>query len=98
MFAGKTPSEPTALDEAIASALKDLSTFTADAEEYATIVDQLTKLHALKEEPNKFHWKNIDPNTLVLAGANVFGILAIVEFERVGVITSKALGFIGKLK
>lgn len=42
--------------------------------------------------------KPIDRNTLVLAGANLLGIVLIVGHERANVVTSKAIGFIKTLR
>ena len=43
------PKEPTGLDNAIAEVLRDMKGFTSDADEYAAMVEQLVKLHAMKE-------------------------------------------------
>jgi ElaB/YqjD/DUF883 family membrane-anchored ribosome-binding protein len=42
-------------------------------------------------------WKPT-PDAVVGAAASVFGILMVLHYEKVGVVTSKALGFIGKMK
>lgn len=45
--------EDSALDEAIASALTDLKSFSADEEGYQKAVDQLSKLYKLKHDNAK---------------------------------------------
>lgn len=42
--------------------------------------------------------KPVDKNTLILAGANLLGIVAIVGHERAHVVTSKAIGFLKTLR
>lgn len=42
-------------------------------------------------------WKP-SPDAIVGAAASVLGILCVLHYEKVGVITSKALGFIGKMR
>lgn len=61
-------------------------------EEYEKILTALERLNKLKE--NKF--KGIDPNTMLLVGGNILGIIIILGYEKTGVIASKAMGFIGK--
>lgn len=38
------------------------------------------------------------PDALVGAAASILGVVAILHFEKLGVITSKALSFVGKMK
>jgi hypothetical protein len=97
MFTEKPNTQATQLDELIDSALKDLSTLTADAEQYATVMEQLEKLYALRNQ-HKPWFKRVDPNVTASAMAQVAGIAMIVEFERVGILTSKAMSLLQKLK
>lgn len=97
MFTKKTDPKSDLLQEAIDSALNDLKGYHANDDEHATVVDQLVKLKSLQDE-QKLHWKNIDPNTLVVTGVNLLGIVAILKHEKFEVITTKALGFVMKSK
>lgn len=36
----------------------------------------------------------LSPDTILVVAANLIGILAIINYERVGVVTSKALSFV----
>lgn len=83
------------IDLAITQALSDLQSFSVDSVEYAKGVGQIKELYKLKENNSK---KSVSPDVLVNAGANLIGILAILQYERVHVITSKALSFVMKLK
>jgi hypothetical protein len=42
-------------------------------------------------------WKP-SPDAIVGAAASVVGIVLVLHYEKLGVVTSKALGFLGKLK
>jgi len=96
MFVNKTSRETTQLDETIDDLFKELAGFSADEEGYAKASDQLVKLIKLKKEIEP-SWR-VSPDTLALIGANLLGILLILNFERAGVVASKALSFVGKLR
>lgn len=87
----RTPSEPTGIDLAIDHVLSEMAGPSTDSEEYAQMVDQLVKLHELKTTEGR---PRISPDTLATISANLLGILMIVGYERVHVMTSKALGFV----
>ena len=90
-FKKYAPTNPQ-LDYDIAQAHLSLAVNASHTKEYASTVDQLTKLYALKETPCR-----LSPDTLATIAANLLGIALIVGYERANVMTSKATGFIGKL-
>jgi hypothetical protein len=59
------------------------------------------KLKLLKERYDvifdllKTDWK-VSPDTLVIVGANLLGIILILKFEQLDIITTKALSFVMK--
>ena len=92
MFA-KNPVE-TALDKEIISALKELENHESTSEEYGLIIDRMSKLQKLKSEGGL---KPPSMDTVLVVGANIFGILWLTRFEKEHVIPSKAaLGFVMK--
>lgn len=95
MFNLKTSQPPSALDKAIASIHDQLDSYDADSREYAAMVDQLEKLYKMKAS-NKAN--TISADTLAIIGGNLAGILLILNFERMGVVASKALGLVIKTK
>jgi hypothetical protein len=95
MFAKKQPANPK-LDEAIDSVHTDMNSITSDSEEYAAMADQLVKLLKLKNEIESS--ASVSADTKALIAANLAGILLILNFERAGVVASKALGFVQKLR
>ncbi len=87
---------PTPLEEAIVSAHDDLKSYDADSKEYDTILKQIVVLNGLLPT-SKEKRKPIDPNTLILGGVNLLGIVAILKFEQAAPLVSKALGFVKKI-
>lgn len=95
MFLKKTK-EPTPLDIAIEDVFSTLRGLDESEDEYAKAVDQLVKLMKLKKEIEP-SWQP-SPDALLAALANVTGILLILNHERLHVIATRAIGFIGKLR
>jgi len=85
-----------ALQYAINNLYSELAGHMAETEEYDRITDQIVKLQKLQKETTH-SWKPT-PDAIVGAAGSVLGIVLILHFEKVGVITSKALGFVGKMK
>jgi hypothetical protein len=81
------------LEAAISDAFTALTDVDKNTPEYASMVDQLTKLYALKESNSK---RRVSPDTLAIVAGNIIGILMIVGHERANVVTSKALSFVMK--
>lgn len=94
MFTKKTDDHPE-LTNAINAALAELQHHEPNSAPYAAIVEQIEKLHALKPETSG---KPVSHDTLFTVAGNLAGILMILNFERVHVIASKALGFVIKTK
>lgn len=88
----KTPSK---LEAPIDKVLAELDMYSPVDPEFATALERLERLMALQQEDNKSNWrKRIDPNTVLSVAGSLLGILAIVEFERTNVATSKALNMV----
>jgi hypothetical protein len=96
MFKKQTPATLERLDKAIEDIFIDMGGFTSETEEYADMLKKLERLYKLKEQdtPQPF----ISPEVALTVAANLFGILAILHYEKVNVVTSKALSFVMKLK
>jgi len=87
--------EPTTLDIVIERLTSEMHDTDQSSKEYAQLADQLVKLYKLKETDSKMR---VSPDTLAIIGANLLGILIIVGHERAHIITTKAIGFVSKLK
>lgn len=99
MFNEKPVANKDGVAEAITSLLEDMSGLNSDSPEYAKMVDQLTKLYALKEIDAKIdHPRRVSADTLAIVGGNILGIVMIVGHERASVLTSKALTFLTKVR
>lgn len=84
-----------ALDEAISSILTTMNGLDEATEEYAAASDQLVKLMKLKKELNP-SWRP-SPDALIGVAGSLVSILLILKYEKLDIITSKALSFVGKM-
>lgn len=73
--------------------LEEMTCEHSDTDKYSKMVDNLDKLCDLKKNSN-----NIDVNTVISVVGSLAGILLILKYEKLDIITSKALGFVPKLK
>lgn len=102
----ETAMDTNPVDEAIERAHSHLKSFDEDSSEYQKTLEQLSKLYDIRmsitkeanaseeEDKNKVHFKDWLPVI-----GSIGGILAIVIYESAGhAMTSKALGFVSKLK
>ena len=94
MITRKTPDGPR-LQTVIDALLTRMSEEDYDPEEYAKMLDQLTKLYKLKETESR---ERVSKDTLVLVTANLIGIVLILGYEKANVITTKALSFVTRLR
>lgn len=58
-------------------------------------VEQLKKKYDVLSNIVESNWK-ISPDTMLVVGANLLGIILILNHERLDIISSKALGFVLK--
>lgn len=91
----RTESTTPGLDEIITALESQLVATDPDAEEYAKMVTQLETLYKIKAQTKP---PRVSADTLVIAGANLLGIILIVGHERAHVMTSKAVGFVLKAR
>jgi hypothetical protein len=95
----KTDDEPRLLAQALDKLVEELMTMEGTSDEYTTLVANikvLTEANAADKaayKPNK-----VSAETLATIGANLAGILLVLNFERANVLTSKAFANISKLK
>lgn len=85
--------KPNKLDMEIDSVLEELQYHEKDSKEYAQILSQLEKLMKMQDMKRGRHLK---PDTVAQIAANLAGIGLILNYEKLSVITTKALGFIIK--
>lgn len=90
----RTPDDNPGLNDAINQALKHLENSEFTDEEYAKTLTILERLYKLKTPRPPA----LSQDTMVTVGAHLLGILMIVGHERAHLVTSKALGFVQKLR
>lgn len=83
------------LQEQITNLYSQLAGFKGSDEEFDKITDQIVKLKKLQKEVDS-PWIP-SPDAAVGALASVLGIVLVLHYEKIGVVTSKALGFVKKL-
>lgn len=94
MFSTKPAVKDERLDLVTDRLFAYLTSTSVDTEEYGTVIEHLVKIQKLKEAtiPSR-----LSPDAKATIAANLFGILAVIGYERIHIITTKALGLIGKL-
>lgn len=83
------------LETVITETTSELRNLSAETEEFDKVLNQLERLHVLDTGNRK---ERVSPDTLALVLGNLAGIGLIVGYERTHVVTSKALGFVLKLR
>ena len=81
----------TKLEKEIDCLIDEMATMDRDSKEYTTMVNNLETLLGAK---GKDRDRRISPDTLAVIAGNLLGIGLILSYERLNVITSKALGFV----
>lgn len=95
----KTEVEPRAIELALAELVKELQNHDGNTKEYTALVANVKTL----TEANAVDQTTYKPNTVsaetwATIGANIGGILLIMNYERAHVLVTKALNSVVKLK
>jgi excinuclease UvrABC nuclease subunit len=93
MFKNKPDTTPSELEKSITAAIKQLEFVPAYSDEYANIITAIEKMTALSATKQR---QPVSSDTIALIVGNLVGIVAILQFEKAGVVTSKALSFVMK--
>lgn len=95
MFTSKTPRAKSGLEKAREDALIILDDLDPTDADYAKAMAHIKTLSELIASEKR---ELLNPNTVLLALANIGGIALIVGYESKNIVTSKALAFVGKLR
>jgi dsDNA-binding SOS-regulon protein len=95
MFKREEPKYKRMLETELEHTLATLNQTSPDSQEFDKKLKSAERLH---EMLNKKSSPSISRETLAIIAANLAGILLIIRNEDVNVITSKALGFVFRLK
>lgn len=94
MFIRKKPGND-ALQQAIDRTLTRMNSIMVGSDEHAKMLIQLTQLYKLKESTPSVR---VSPDTLVIVFGNLVGIVLILQYEKLNVVASKAVGFVMKAR
>lgn len=75
--------------------LSMLNVHKPDSQEYAKLMSNVERIHQMMDIKKT---SPVSRETLLTVGANILGILLIIKHEDVNVITSKALGFVIRVR
>ena len=90
---------PSSQEPEIARLRELLSDMDPLDDDYATVLKHVKTLTELEPAPQKpAEKKTVSPDVIVSSVVSLAGILSILHFEKLGVITSKALGFVHKIR
>lgn len=78
-------------DEEVDRVLKDLRARKPDSAEYETVVKNLKVLCEARGIKTN---RSVSTDALIAAGVNILGILVILNYEQVHVITTKAISLV----
>lgn len=78
------------LDLEIDNLVTELNECDPYSEQYPKLLRNLDELMKIKKNEKR----SISPDTMLVVGGNLLGILMILRHEQLNVITSKALGFV----
>lgn len=87
----RLPKKSKSLDLEIERAIKEMAKMDVQTEQYAQATANLKSLFESKSLESKW---TISPDMVLGVGANLLGILLILNYERLGIITSKAITFL----
>lgn len=79
------------LEKEIDLILDEMRGIEATTSEYLIRLDNLERLHKMHNEIKN---RKVKPDTIAIVMTNLIGIGMILGYERVNIITSKALGFV----
>jgi hypothetical protein len=79
-------------DEPIIEVLNSMNEYGPESQEYQALVDHLERLSKMKAEERGN--RRVSPDTWVIVGGNVLGVLAIAAYEQRHILNVKALGFL----
>lgn len=88
-----TKKDESKLEQEIDSILERMKDMELQSDDYEVAVERLSALYRIQRDIPKW---NVSPDTVAMVAGNLFGILLILKYEDMNIITSKALGFVLK--
>jgi hypothetical protein len=84
--------KPSPIDEEVTRLLSKLNTLDPESEDYTKAVANLKVLMEARGVKSKS--SSVSPDMMLSVAANLAGLLIVLNYERLGIITSKAFGMI----
>lgn len=81
------------LEVAIDDVLEEMSHHSTTTEEYGKLLERLTALHKLREKPQR-----PSPDVIIQSATYIIGVGMVLRHEELNVITTKALGFLPRIR
>ena len=79
------------IDVEIARALASMNEMPVDSKEYTIAVENLNRLIEARNSKTRF---KVSGDMILSAATNILGILLVLNYERLDVVSSKAIGFV----
>lgn len=86
-----TIQKQSSLEKEIEEVIIRLSVMDKSSDEYTTVVENLEKLYKAKSYDSS---SQVSADTMALIAGNLLGLSLILGYERIGIITSKAINFV----
>lgn len=87
------PGSAKAMEKELERLVSHLETLKIGCDEYISTLECIKKLSEAREKKNDHA---ISSEAILAATVNIVGILLIMNFERTGILTTKAIGFLSK--
>lgn len=79
------------IQEVIDKVLSEMEYEDPGTDKYRELTEQLGKLYEIKSKTKD---RLFSPDTILIVGANLLGLILVLTYERANIITSKAFGMI----
>ena len=84
------------IDEQIEETLGQMEQYEVGSEEYLSAAKAVEVLCQARSHAKAVAFKGVPLETIVAVGANILGLLIVLNYEKTNIITSKAFGWISK--
>ena len=91
----KPATELLKLEDIIDNLISEMAGYDANSDEYAACVKQLGALYKIRSENQP---DRVKADTLAVIAGNLAGIVLVLHYENLNVVTSKALSFVMKAR
>lgn len=98
MFNRKKNEAPHVLDETIQTLISELGSMTTGEEAHTKAVESLKTLMEIRSAETQAAKKTVNPDVIVAACAHLTGIIMILSYEKLNIVTSKALMLVPKIR